>query len=116
MEYGDDLFHLGGWFNGLTIRNNTLYIADNVNHRVLKCNTSAVCSVFVGVTGVGSSDNTHLLYPSDVAVDLIGNVYVSEYDNHRVQKFNSSGTWISRLGITQVAYLPDVIRYNSPLG
>ena len=113
---GSDLHHLSGWKNGIEIRNDVIYIADTLNHRVLKCNTAGVCAVFVGVTGESGQDNTHLYAPSDVAVDSTGNVYVSEYDNHRVQKFNSNGTWLSRIGVTQVPYVPDTTRYNTPYG
>ena len=113
---GTDLNHLAGWINGLTIRNDTLFIADNSNHRVLKCNLTAICSVFAGVTGVSGTDNSHFLYPSDVAVDWSGNVYVSEYDNDRVQEFTTAGVWVKRFGLTQVPYVPDTSRYNTPRG
>lgn len=113
---GTDLTHLGVWFNGITIRNDTLFIADGANHRVLKCNLTPVCSVFAGVTGVSGTDDAHLLWPSDVAVDTAGHVYVSEYDNHRVQEFTSGGVWVKRFGVTKVPYVPDTSRFNAPMG
>jgi tripartite motif-containing protein 71 len=113
---GSDPYHLAGWTNGIEIRNDVIYIADSNNQRVLKCNTVGVCAVFLGVTGDSGQDNIRLYSPSDVAVDSTGNIYVSEYDNHRVQKFNSSGTWLSRIGVTQVPYVPDTTRYNTPSG
>jgi DNA-binding beta-propeller fold protein YncE len=113
---GTDLTHLSGWFFGLMIRNDTLYIADFLNQRVLKCATPATCTVFAGVTGAAGSDNSHFYYPSGVAVDSAGNVYVSDTANHRVQKFNSSGVWTGRIGVTQVPYVTDSVRINTPGG
>jgi sugar lactone lactonase YvrE len=113
---GTDLTHLGIWFNGLTIRNDDLFIADDNNHRVLKCNLTGTCSLFAGVTGVIGIDNAHMSSPSDVSVDSTGNVYVSEYDNGRVQEFTSSGVWVKTFGVTQVPYVPDASRYNAPRG
>jgi hypothetical protein len=46
----------------------------------------------------------------------MGDVYVSEYDNNRVQKFSSNGTWLGRIGVTGVPYVPDTTRYNTPYG
>ena len=115
---GTDTSHLSQlWVSGLTIKDSDLYIADTGNNRVLKCNLSGACGAFVGVLGEWGSDSSHLSNPGDVAVDLAGNVYVSDYSNSRIQKFTSSGgVAVDTLGTTQVPYVPDASRYNTPSG
>lgn len=66
---------------------NTLYVADCNNNRVqqfLFGNTVGT-TVAGQSNGVAGSSATHLNSPSDVAVDLNGNVYVAEINNNRVQ-------------------------------
>lgn len=116
---GNDVHHLApGWTNGLAIKGSDLYIADTVNNRVLKCNLSGACGLFVGASdGASGTDSSHLYSPDDVAVDSAGNVYVSDLQNSRIQKFTSSGgAAVDTLGTTQVPYVPDASRYNTPYG
>jgi streptogramin lyase len=116
---GTDTSHLSQWWvNGIVIKGSDLFIADTANNRVLKCNLSGICSLFAGASNTSSgTDNSHLFYPDDVAVDSAGNVYVSDSSNSRIQKFTSSGgAAIDTLGTTQVPYVPDASRYNTPFG
>ena len=113
---GDDLFHLSSYPGGITVEGDYVFVADAGNHRVLRCNTSGVCEHFAGTTGESGWDNDHFLWPVAVATDSVGNVYVSDQDNHRIQKFDNGGTYLSTLGVTRVAYVPDGIRLNTPWG
>jgi hypothetical protein len=74
-----------------------VYIADPLNSRVRKINTSGIITTIAGngVSGFGGdgglATNAKLNGPYYIAVDAIGNVYISEYYNHRIRKINTSG-------------------------
>ena len=113
---------LGGELNsprGLSIDSaDNVYVADQINHRIQKFNSSGtwerawgkdviqsgdagdlgtvfeVCTVAAdcqtGTTGgLGGEMNS----PLGTAIDSGNNVYVADANNNRIQKFNSSGTW-----------------------
>ena len=73
----------------------TLYVADSLNHRVqqfLFGNTIGITSAGQP-NGVSGSISTRLSLPSDVAIDLNGNVYVVEVNNHRVQLWHVNASF-----------------------
>lgn len=86
---------------GLALDGNTLYVADEFNHRIRMINlgTGAI-STYAGNGVAGFADGTgaatgsaQFLYPRDVAVDSAGNVYVADSGNHRIRKIEA-GTQI----------------------
>jgi trimeric autotransporter adhesin len=75
-----------------------LYIADSLNHRVRKVNTSGVISTIAG-TGTcgfsgdgGAATSAKLCSPVGLTLDTTGNFYVGDYGNLRVRTINSGGT------------------------
>ena len=74
-----------------------LYIADGVNRRVRKVDTSGNISTVAGNgTAAFSGDggpaiNASLAFPLDVAVDSIGNLYIADVYSRRVRKVDTSG-------------------------
>ena len=75
-----------------------VYIADTVNHRNRKVDSSGTVSTFAG-TGTagfggdgGSATSSMLRSPSGVAVDGSGNVYIADTRSSRIRKVDSSGT------------------------
>jgi sugar lactone lactonase YvrE len=69
-----------------------IYIADHLNHRIVKWAPGATNGVIVaGGNGAGSASN-QLNYPSGVFVDKNGNIFVSDNNNHRVQKWIPGST------------------------
>jgi DNA-binding beta-propeller fold protein YncE len=75
---------------------NNLYIADSLNNRIEKFDSS---SGFVTTWGVLGSGNGNLNEPFDVAVNpSSGNVYVADYGNNRIEEFDSSGNYITKWG------------------
>lgn len=85
-----------------------VYIADFVNHRIRKVNTSGIISTFAG-TGVpgfsgdgASATLAQLNYPTSIAVDSSGNVYIADKDNVRIRKVNTLGV-ISTIAGTGVS-------------
>ena len=114
-EYGSDTAHLG-YVYGIDIRTDNVYITDTTNRRVLKCDLNGNCINFAGEPEVIGHDETHLAWPTDVAIDLTGKVYVADEENHRVQIFDSNGNYFGTRGVTLVPYITDDIRLNTPWG
>ena len=75
-----------------------LYIADYINHRIRKVDSSGTITTFAGTGAIGSSGdgaaavNAQLYSPFAVAVDGSGNLYIADSSNHRIRKVDSSGT------------------------
>ncbi|HEX7412635.1 MAG TPA: T9SS type A sorting domain-containing protein [Bacteroidia bacterium] len=90
-----------------------LYIADMVNNRIRKVNTSGVISTFAGNgTGGYSGDGgaataAGLFYPTAVAFDAAGNMYISELQNSRIRKVNTSGVISTFAGNGTAGYTGD---------
>ncbi|KJR40873.1 NHL repeat containing protein [Candidatus Magnetoovum chiemensis] len=77
----DDLL----WPHGLAVdSNDSLYVCDRVNSRVLVYDSSGNC--------IRTIDGM-LSEPFDVSVDTEGNIYVADYSKETIEKLNSSGTW-----------------------
>ncbi len=74
-----------------------LYIADQENSRIRKVNTIGVISTFAGSATAGFSGDggiaiaAKLDTPTDVAVDIIGNVYIADTRNNCVRKVDTFG-------------------------
>jgi sugar lactone lactonase YvrE len=68
------------------------YIADTNNHRVVRWELGeSTGRVVAGLTGIPGSGLEHLYNPSDVELDMAGNLYVADTSNHRVVKWCVSG-------------------------
>ena len=74
-----------------------LYIADTLNSRIRKVDTSGVISTAAGNGAYGFSGDggpatsAMLAWPHSVAVDGAGNLYISDSLNFRVRKVNTAG-------------------------
>lgn len=75
-----------------------LYIADWLNSRVRKVDTSGVITTIAG-TGVagfsgdgGPAAAANLSLPLDVTVDAFGNLYIADWSNLRIREVDSLGT------------------------
>ncbi len=68
-------------------KNDTLYVADLKNHRILRWDPGATEGVLVA-GGNGEGSNLNQLYlPISVAVASNGDIYVSDQANHRIVKW-----------------------------
>ena len=88
---------------GVAIDNNgNIYIADTINHRIRKIETSGVITTIAGSGGRGVGNGAFggdgglatsatLNLPSGVAVDNNGNIYIADSGNHRIRKIDTSG-------------------------
>ena len=72
-----------------------IYVADTLNNRIQKFNSSGVYQSKFGTQGSG---NGQFNYPQGIIIDSSGNIYVADTNNHRIQKFNSSGVYQSKFG------------------
>jgi len=102
---GDNELNLA---HGLGIdSSDNIYIADNRNGRVKKCDSSGTCGIFA----------SGFDWPADVAVDSTGNVYVSDWNDCTIRKYNSSGSFLDIFaGASDVPYLTDSSHFNGPYG
>ncbi|CAF1056663.1 unnamed protein product [Adineta steineri] len=65
----------------------TIYVADSRNHRVMRWLKDATNGTLIaGGNGQGSSSDQFDL-PADLSLDREGNLYVTDMMNNRVQKF-----------------------------
>ena len=74
-----------------------IYIADYMNQRIRKVDTSGIITT---VAGNGTADysgdgglatQAQLDWPSGVAVDSAGNIYIADSTSHRIRKVDTSG-------------------------
>jgi len=88
-----------GQFNGLygvaVDSNDNVYVADSLNNRIQKFNSTGGFILEWGSLGAGDGQ---FLTPWCLAVDSNDNVYVADSWNYRVQKFNSTGGFILKWG------------------
>jgi Leucine-rich repeat (LRR) protein/sugar lactone lactonase YvrE len=89
------------------------YIADTLNHRILKRDTQGNLSVVAG-TGIkgktgdeGPAIEAKLNNPQGVAIDHEGNLYIADTLNHRIRKVDSNGIISTIAGIGKGGYAGD---------
>lgn len=78
--------------------NNTVYVADGINHRIQYFTLNGS---YLGEWGSrGRHDPGEFITPRGVAVARNGNVYVADTGNDRVQYFTSTGSFLGMWGST----------------
>jgi len=83
---------------------NSIYIADTGNNRILHVGTDYQ---LLNSWGVEGSSPGEFSQPWGVAVDQDGNVYVTDTWNHRIQKFTADGDFITTWGSYGLTDAPD---------
>ncbi len=84
-----------------------VYIADTLNNRIRKVDSSGVITTFAGTGSYGFSGDggqataARLRRPEDVAVDGSGNIYIADSSSHRVRKVDSAGVITTFAGTGQ---------------
>jgi serine/threonine-protein kinase len=103
-----DALGLAAKFNGpagVAVDNNgNVFVADRINHRIRKINTEGVVSTFAGSGVAGALDATgtaaQFEFPTQIAIDLNGNIFVADAGNHRIRKITSTGVVTTLAGST----------------
>jgi sugar lactone lactonase YvrE len=95
--------------NGVAVdTSGNLYIADYSNHCIRKVDSTGRITTIAGngVLGYGGDGGpaiqTSLSYPSDLSLDVLGNLYIAELGYNRVRKVDRNGI------ITTVAGIGDI--------
>ncbi|CAF0850899.1 unnamed protein product [Didymodactylos carnosus] len=104
---GSEFTQLNGPFGLFVDENQTIYVTDRYNNRVMKWERDALSGQLVaGGKRQGTRDD-QLNYPTDVVVDQDGTIYISDYGNQRVQQWSrnaqSGKTIISKITATGIA-------------
>jgi sugar lactone lactonase YvrE len=87
--------------------NNSLYVGDYGNNRVMKLVPGSSTGLVVAGTGVIGNATTQLYHPTELAVDANSNIYVNDDYNHRVmlwRKNSSSGVMVAGTGSPGTAW------------
>ena len=90
-----------------------LYIADMVNQRVRKMDSTGTITTIAGTGEDGYSGDggpateAQLSYPWSMALDGTGNLYIADRYNHRVRKVDSTGTITTIAGTGEVGFSGD---------
>lgn len=105
-----------------------LYFGDYNTHRVRKIDTNGIITTIAGIntpTGSFAGDgglatNARLNYPSDIAIDMYGNIYIVDSGNHRIRVVDKNGI-ISTFGGSTAGFFGDggsVVNalFNAPWG
>jgi subtilisin family serine protease len=102
-----------------------IYVADGFNNTVRKITPGGVVTTVAGLAGTsGSVDGTgsaaRFKYPTDVAVDLTGNIFVLEYENHTLRMISPNGVVTTVAGLAGSSGSADGVggsaRFNQPVG
>ncbi len=103
--------------------NGNLYVADSFNFSIKKITPTGTVTTFAG-TGIdgfanGAGTIAQFSYPTDVATDVLGNVYVSDYGNSRIRKISPSGVVTTLAGSGTLGFADgdsSIAQFNNPQG
>jgi gliding motility-associated-like protein len=104
-------------------KNGNIYIADRLNNRIRKINTSGIVSTAAGTGSAGAVDGPALsasfYEPSAVACDTSGNVYIADTKNYKIRKLDPAGnvTTVAGIGVFGTTNGPAAVaRFGFPAG
>ena len=92
-----------------------IYVSEYLNHRVQKYNSSGtLVGTFAGTANVPYvPDNSHLNYPTLIALASDGSIFAAEHDGQRLVKMNASGVIQWAFGVAATSG-SDTAHLNSP--
>lgn len=91
-----------------------IFIADRLNNRIRKVNTSGTISTFAGAGTAGFSGDggtataAQLFQPVSLCISSGGDMYITDWGNYRVRKVNAAGTISTIAGDGSLSYADGV--------
>lgn len=70
----------------------SIYVSDHANHRVIKLHEGSLMGMIVAGTGIPGNDTNQLNIPTQLYVDSSSNIYVVDNDNYRVMFWGKNAT------------------------
>ncbi len=99
---------------GVSVDDSRIYVTDLGNSR-LQVFDRATRAYQTTLQNPGSGED-QFLYPTDVAVDAVGNIYLADQGNTRVQQYDAAFQYVRTYGVTGVPYHTDAQHFNRPAG
>lgn len=100
-----------------------VYVSDEHNHAVRKIAPDGTVTTLVGGQGPGFVDGdratARINMPSDVAIDVAGNLYVADTENHAIRKLTPEGQLTTLAGAGEPGYADgagSAARFDTPYG
>ncbi|CAF4246353.1 unnamed protein product, partial [Adineta steineri] len=100
---GSDLYSLSGPVGIFIDNNDTLYIADRDNNRIMMYYANAASGLVVAGDLTAGSSSNQLNAPKGVAVDQYGSIIVADSSNYRIQSFPSGSMVANTIAMNSAA-------------
>ncbi|CAF3752171.1 unnamed protein product [Adineta steineri] len=100
---GSDLYSLSGPVGIFIDNNDTLYIADRDNNRIMMYYANAASGLVVAGDFTAGSSSSQLNSPKGVAVDQYGSIIVADSSNYRIQSFPSGSMVANTIAMNSAA-------------
>ncbi len=109
--------------NGIaTDSTGNIYIADTLNHRILKITTSGTTTTLAGTGAAGFADGAGNIAQFDEPIGIVvtnGIVYVADSKNHRIRAITAAGVVSTFAGLGSPGFtdgVPAAARFHLPSG
>ncbi|RZK64991.1 MAG: hypothetical protein EOO92_26860, partial [Pedobacter sp.] len=82
----------------------TIYLVDIGSHSIIKRSTNGIATIFAGGTAGyrdGNGTDAQFNTPTNITIDVKGNLYVTDLLNSRIRKITTDGTVTTLAGSTQ---------------
>lgn len=100
-----------------------VFVADSANHRVRKIDSAGRVSTFAGSGRMGGEDGisatASFAHPTDLCLDLAGNLWIADTDNHAIRRVSPEGGVSTYAGAGMAGYLGGRgahVQFNAPQG
>jgi hypothetical protein len=96
-EIGSDIAHFWWPEDAVVDGNGTLFVADQINHRIQVFDSNLAYVRTMGVTGEPGEAFDHFWNPNGLFIDSANHLYVADQDNNRIQVFDDNGNYLTTI-------------------